>query len=176
MKITEALEGASFGLTDGVICALGIMVGVAAATSDTTTVLLAGTVGGVADAFGNSIGFYVSQLTERSVQKHDIKKGARQKAHTYGEAVMSGIASFIMTIAIFGILITPYIFMKVTDATAVSFVIAIVLLMSFGAYVSRLSGESAWKVGLWYSFLGVVGALVSYWIGLQLKTVFNIPG
>jgi len=174
MRLVEALEGASFGLTDGVICALGIVIGVAAATSNTSTVLLAGIIGGIADAFDNSIGFYVSQLTERSVQIHDKKKGTNQKVHTYHEAVLSGAASFVMTVVIFSLLISPYALMSVADAMITSFVIAIVLLMAFGAYVSRLSNESAWKMALWYSSLGVVGAIVSYGAGLLLKGVLGL--
>lgn len=61
------LEGASFGLADGIICFLGIILGVAEATKDVKLVIISGIVGGIADAFGNSFGFFISQRTERGV-------------------------------------------------------------------------------------------------------------
>jgi predicted membrane protein (TIGR00267 family) len=175
MKLLQVLEGASFGLADGVICALGIIMGVAAATSSATTVIIVGVIGGVADAFGNSIGFYISQLAERGVQTYESREhGEKHKIHTVEDTIVSGIASFIVTIVIFGLLLVPYLFLQIVDASIVSFAVGAVILACLGAYVARLSKESIWKTGLWYACIGLVGAVVSYWIGLQLKAVFGI--
>jgi len=173
-SVLQVLGGASFGLMDGIICALGIIIGVAAATSNTTTVIIAGVIGGVADAFGNSIGFYISHLAERGVQKHEkAKNKVNHKIYTREKALLSGIASFLVTVLTFGVLLIPFVLLPIMIASSVSFAIAIVALAALGAYVAKLSRESAWKTSLWYACLGVAGAVVSYWVGSQLKVIFG---
>lgn len=67
------MEGVAFGLADGIICCLGIVIGVAEATINLpllerrSLILASRILGGL---FGNSIGFFLSQETERSVQIH----------------------------------------------------------------------------------------------------------
>ena len=57
------MEGAAFGLADGIICCLGLIIGVAEATINfpalerRSIILASGILGGLANAFGNSIGF-----------------------------------------------------------------------------------------------------------------------
>ena len=60
------LEGVTFGLADGLIMSLGLIIGVAEATADPGFVVLAGIVGGFANAFGNSIGFFMSAVCRKS--------------------------------------------------------------------------------------------------------------
>ena len=72
------MEGVAFGLTDGIICFLGIIIGVAEATQNVRLVVIAGIVSGIADALGNSIGFFVSQSTERGVQIHHKKEHGQE--------------------------------------------------------------------------------------------------
>ena len=55
------LEGIAFGLADGLIMCLGLIIGVAEVTSNTRLVIITGIIGGFANAFGNSIGFFMSQ-------------------------------------------------------------------------------------------------------------------
>jgi len=62
------LEGIAFGLADSLIMCLGLTIGVAEATSDTQLVIITGIIGGFANAFGNSIGFFMSQSAERALQ------------------------------------------------------------------------------------------------------------
>ncbi|MCW3993915.1 MAG: VIT1/CCC1 transporter family protein [Candidatus Bathyarchaeota archaeon] len=62
------LEGIAFGLADGLIMCLGLIIGVAEVTSDTRFVIITGIIGGFANAFGNSIGFFMSQSAERAIQ------------------------------------------------------------------------------------------------------------
>ena len=175
MKILQLLEGASFGLMDGIILCLGIVIGVAAATSSATTVIVAGIIGGVSDAFGNSIGFYVSQLAEKGVQTHETRnKTAKHKIHTHEEVILSGIASFLMTVLAFVVLLGPFFFLSINDAMILSFAMAIVSLALLGVYVARLSKENVWETSAWYAGLGIAGALISYWVGLQLKIVFGL--
>ena len=85
-------------MTDGVICFLDIIVGTARATADPRLVIVLGIVGGIADALGNSIGFFVSQATERAVQMREAEEGNGTRVHSKREVWLSGIFSFLATI------------------------------------------------------------------------------
>jgi predicted membrane protein (TIGR00267 family) len=174
MELLHELEGAAFGLGDGVICALGMLVGAAAATSTPSTVIMVGVVGGIADAFGNAIGFYISQSAERGVQMHMHRKGEKVRIHSSTETVMNGVMSFISTILIFGILLLPYLFMRILDAVIVSCIIGAILLFLLGVYVGKISGEGQVKIGLIYAILGIAGAFLSYGIGELLGNFMGI--
>jgi len=169
MDFLHQLEGAAFGLADGVICALGMLIGVAAATSNPSSVIVVGIVGGVADAFGNSIGFYISQSTERGVQRHEERKGKAVRVHSRSEVLLNGVMSFVATVFIFALLVLPFVVVPIATAMYVSFVLGIFLLFVFGAYVARISQENWIKLGVEYALLGMVGAFLSWFVGLQLK-------
>ena len=133
------LEGFAFGMTDGIICFLGIIIGVAQATRDPLMVIIAGIVGGVADAFGNSIGFLISQLTEQSIQLHQEENlGMEVRVHTQKEVINSGVFSFLATIIALLLLIGPYFF--IDDfylAMFLTFIFGVLALFFLGWFVAK---------------------------------------
>ena len=62
------------GMMDGLITLLGILMGVGAATGDAQLVIISGLVGGIANSFGTSVGFYTSEQAERGQQIEFYKK------------------------------------------------------------------------------------------------------
>ena len=164
------MEGFAFGLADGVICFIGLTIGVAEATSDPVLVIIAGVIGGLADAFGNSIGFFISQSTERGVQIHEtVEHGAKVRVHSRREVLMSGVFSFSATILALIILLSPFLFFSINTAVIVTFSLGMVLSFILGGYVGKLSGENPYKTGLKYAILASIGAVISYLIGDFLK-------
>jgi len=159
------MESVAFGLTDGIICFLGIIVGVATATADSRLVLIAGIVGGVADALGNSIGFFVSQATERTVQLREAKPGDESHVHSKTEVYMSGVFSFLATLVALVFLLSPFAFAEVWQATTVSFVVGTVLAFMLGFYIGKIGEANPFKSGLKYACITMFGALVAYGIG-----------
>jgi predicted membrane protein (TIGR00267 family) len=162
------MESVAFGLTDGVICFLGIIVGVAIATADSKLVLIAGIVGGVADALGNSIGFFVSQATERAVQLRQAKPGDDSYVHSKREVYMSGVFSFLATLVALVFLLLPFVFVEVWQATSVSFVVGLVLAFVLGVYIGKMGEGSQFKSGVKYACITMFGALISYGLGVFL--------
>lgn len=163
------MESIAFGLTDGVICFLGIIVGVARATSNPTLVIIAGIVGGIADALGNSIGFFISQETERAVQIREVEQGTNTGIHSKKEVWMSGIFSFLTTILALILLLSPFTFLSVWPATTLSFSIGTVLSFSLGSYVGKLGKKNSFKSGVKYACITIAGAVISYVIGEVLS-------
>lgn len=174
------MEGVAFGLADGIICCLGLVIGVAEATVNLpllerrSLILASGILGGLANAFGNSIGFFLSQETERSVQIHEEELGMKTRVHTKREVLMSGILSFLSTLLALLVLITPFIFLNIEISIVLTFILGIILSSSMGSYVGKMSKQNPLKTGLKYAVLAVVGASVSHAIGDLLSTIIPI--
>lgn len=138
LEVHHLLESIAFGLTDGMICFLGIIVGVAEATSNPVFVIIAGLIGGIADALGNSVGFFVSQTTERAVQIHGVEEhGTETRIHSRREVWMSGVFSFFATIVALVLLLSPFIFLDIWNATYVAFVIGTTISFILGIMWGR---------------------------------------
>ncbi len=165
------LEGIAFGLADGLIMCLGLVIGVAEATSDTRLVVIAGIIGGFANAFGNSIGFFMSQSAERGLQIHEITEhGVTTKVHSKKEVYMNSIFAFTCTIAISVILFSPFVLLDMMTALVLAFMLGVIVAFVLGSYVGKISKENPYILGLKYAVLAVVGAIVSHLIA-DLLTV-----
>jgi len=159
------LEGIAFGLADGLIMCLGLIIGVAEATSDTRLVIITGIIGGFANAFGNSIGFFVSQSAERGLQIHETSEhGVTTKVHSKKEVYVNSIFSFICTVAISIILLLPFILFKMMTALILAFVAGVIVAFVLGNYVGKISRENPYVWGLKYAVLAVLGAIISHLI------------
>ena len=170
MKLIEGFQGAAFGLTDGVICITGLIIGVAVATSNLNVTLIATITGGLVDALGNAIGFYLSERTERGAQIHARDEhGITTEVHSLREVFLSGALSFLATVFVLVILLSPLFFLDINSSIICSFVFAVVILFSLGTYVGKLSKEPPIHTGIVYIVLGIVGAAVSYLIGYILQ-------
>ena len=165
-ETSYSMEGIAFGLADGVICCLGLTIGVAEATSSTTLVIIAGIIGGLANAFGNSIGFYMSQSAERALQIHETEEhGVTTRIHSKREVVTSSLFSFAATIIALIILLSPFVFFNMTIATILTFIFGTLLSFILGSYVGKLARYSRYKMGFQYAILAIAGAIISHLVG-----------
>ncbi|HYA22496.1 MAG TPA: VIT1/CCC1 transporter family protein [Thermoproteota archaeon] len=171
LRTIEGFQGAAFGLADGVICILGMIVGVAVATQDVNFILIAGITGGLADALGNSFGFYLSELTERGTQIYQKSQGKDVSAHSMREVLASGVLSFAATVFALVILLIPFLLTNIWGALAWCCVEGAVVLFLLGLYVGRLSGENPAGMGVRYVILGAIGAVLSFAVGDILKVL-----
>jgi predicted membrane protein (TIGR00267 family) len=167
------MESVAFGLTDGVICFLGIIVGTARATTDPRLVIAFGIIGGIADALGNSIGFFVSQATERAVQIRGVEDGNNTHVHSKKEVWLSGIFSFLATILVLVMLLFPFMLLGVWPATILSFIIGTTTAFILGTNIGKLSKENPYKSGIKYAFITMAGAVVAYILGEALHAYLH---
>lgn len=172
--VSYSLEGIAFGLADGIICCLGLIIGFAEATRSTYLVITAGLIGGIANAFGNSIGFYMSQSAERGLQIHGIKEhDVQTRIHSKREIGVNSLFSFVFSMIAVFVLLLPFTFFDMTYATILTFILGILLSFFLGGYVGKISREDRYKTGLKYAFLAVIGAVVSHLVGDLLKTFLS---
>jgi len=169
LRLIEGFQGAAFGLADGVVCILGMIVGSAVATGDLKIILVATITGGLADALGNAIGFYLSELSERGEQIHAIEHGENNSVHSMTEVLTSGIFSFAATVLVLVLLLIPFAFLTTVNAVVTASFEGIVILFLLGIYVGRLSNESPTRTAIKYVLLGIAGAAFSYVVGDLLR-------
>lgn len=163
------LEGIAFGLADGLIMCLGLIIGVAEATSDRPLVIITGIIGGFANAFGNSIGFFMSQSAERALQIQTTNHGTKTRIHSKREIFTNTLFAFISTIAATLILLFPFFCFAMGYAAILTFIIGAAIAFILGSYVGRISHENPYKTGLKYALLAILGAIISHLIadGIQ---------
>jgi predicted membrane protein (TIGR00267 family) len=166
------LEGIAFGLADGLIMCLGLIIGVAEATSDTKLVIITGIIGGFANSFGNSIGFFMSQSAERALQIQTLDHGATTRVHSKREIFTNTLFAFISTIAATLLLLSPFTCLCMDHAVILTFTIGTAMAFLLGIYVGKVSRENPYKTGLKYALLALLGAIISHYIAdcIQLIT------
>lgn len=165
------LEGIAFGLADGLIMSLGLIIGVAEATTDPRLVIIAGIIGGFANAFGNSIGFYMSQSAERGLQIHETTEhGINTKVHSKKEIHLNSVFAFICSVVISIALLSPFILLDMAVAVVSAFTFGILVAFFLGLYIGILCQENRWISGLKYAFIAFLGAIISHLVA-DLLTV-----
>ena len=167
------MEGIAFGLADGLIMCLGLIIGVAEATLNTQLVIITGIIGGFANAFGNSIGFFMSQSAERALQIHETTDhGATTRIHSRREIFVNSVISFASTIAASLVLLSPFTFLFMNHAVITTFIIGTIMAFILGGYVGKISHENPYQTGLKYAILAIIGAIISHYIAdcIQLLT------
>lgn len=88
---------------------------------------------------------------------------------------MSGIFSFLATIVALILLLSPFTFLGVWNATSLSFLIGTVLAFVLGSYVGKLGKENPYKSGLKYAIITIAGAAVAYLVG-EMLNIFFVTG
>jgi predicted membrane protein (TIGR00267 family) len=166
VDLVEGFQGTAFGIMDGVITILGVVIGVAGATNNTPLVIVSGVVAGIANAFGNSIGFYASELAERG---EHMRKNMDLASHK--EMYKSSILSFVASLVAMVVPIFPFILLPADYAMVVAVAAAVVLLYALGSYVGHLSGLDRFRFGVRYVLLGLLGAGLAYVVGELLRSV-----
>jgi VIT1/CCC1 family predicted Fe2+/Mn2+ transporter len=145
-------QGIAFGIMDGVITALGILMGLSA-FQNRLILFLGIIITGIADAFANAAGMHVSEETEKLHERHEVWK--------------TTFYTFFSTILVFVILAVPFLFIQFSKAVFVSWIIGMLLLAWLGFSVGR--GKDRLKIVFEYVAIGIVISLVSFFIANYAK-------
>lgn len=163
--IIPGFQGIAFGLMDGLVMTVGMIMGVARATGNPKMVVLTGVIGGIADGFANAIGFYASEQAERGQQIQHVKGGKKTMVHTRQEILMVSVLCYLATLVALVIPTLPFLFFPLGEAMIVSFILATIALFVLGHEVGRVSDENPLWTGLKYPLIGLVGAIICILIG-----------
>ncbi|MCD6576137.1 MAG: hypothetical protein J7K73_03180 [Nanoarchaeota archaeon] len=150
-KKFDGLEGASFGITSGVITILGVLIGLAA-TGNKIFTEIGIIIVGIADALSDAAGMYVSEESEY--------------VHTGKEVLKTAFFTFVGKILTLIVLIIPLAILDLFPAVLVSLVIGVVIMVRLGYVVAKGNKKlKTWRTIAKYVSLVLVVSFVSYFIG-----------
>jgi VIT1/CCC1 family predicted Fe2+/Mn2+ transporter len=150
MKSKKKIEGSiAFGIMDGIITLLGILLAMFAISADQKTILVAAIATAIADSTANAAGYHVSE------------EAADSKKHS--EATRSSVLCFVATLIAMMIPLVPVFILSQQISIYVAIAICLTILFLLGQYVK------GWKVGIEYLAIGVIAGIVCYAVGILVK-------
>lgn len=152
----QLITGVSFGVTSGVITALGMVVGLNEATSSRLAVLAGIAVMAVADGLADAAGFHI-------VEEAEIEYG--KVKHTTKEVWMTtlftffAVSGFILTFAV------PILLFSLKNAIFVDIAWGLLLLILLNYYIARVKREDPFRLIFGHVLLALFVVIVSYALG-----------
>ncbi len=152
----QFITGISFGLTSGVITALGMIVGLHAATSSKLAVVAGIIIMAIADGLADAAGIHVAEETE--IEKGEIK-------HSHKEVWLSTIFTFLFVTVFILTFVIPILIFTLRTAVFVAVGWGIFLIISLNYYIARIKKENAVKLIIGHLLLALFVVIISYWVG-----------
>ena len=147
----DGIQGLTFGIMDGVITCLGVIMGLSAAGSKVFLLLAVLSVG-LADAMADAAAFHVGQETEKNHKKKEVRKAT--------------VLTFIGVFGGFLLLGIPILFLELFQAILVSGVAGMAILAVLGYWVAALNPDHHRGRLMWeYVAMGLFVAIVSFLVG-----------
>ncbi len=166
----EKLRDFILGIQDGIVNVLGLVLGVASATYETKAVLIAGIAGLFAESISMGAVAYTSSKAARDFYK---KNKERKEANLYRNPI--GIAFFVFFATILGsvVPVLPFFFIPVKIGILLSVALSGVTLFVVGAVKGNLTNGKWTKSGIEMLLVGLLSAIIGYFIGILLGIVIN---
>tara|TARA_Y100000310_G_scaffold344115_1_gene455206 strand:+ start:4127 stop:4651 length:525 start_codon:yes stop_codon:yes gene_type:complete len=162
----ENLREIIFGVEDGAIGNLGVVVGMAQALAPNKLILLAGVATMFAQAISMSAGNYLSVKSEK--EYFEVKKKGRGYGRKYSEHKNPVVSSLVMAFSVIfgaGIPLIAFLFWESKAAIVPATIMTLFGLFFLGVGKSRFTEKSMIKSGLEILFIGIIAALAGYLIG-----------
>ncbi|MGI9016916.1 MAG: VIT1/CCC1 transporter family protein [Euzebya sp.] len=161
-EIAGTLRAGVFGISDGIVSNLALVIGVFGAGATTSAVVTAGVAGLVAGALSMAVGEYVSVASQREVLQ------AGESGDADADPWKAAIASFITFSFGAFIPLAPFLATSGTAAALIALFATGLLLYVVGATLSLLTMRSAVRAGLRQLGLGWGAAGATYVVGLLI--------
>lgn len=161
-QVAGTLRAGVFGISDGIVSNLALVIGVVGAGGSDTAVVTAGIAGLVAGALSMAVGEYVSVASQREV----LLAGAEKDHDPHARPLQAAVAS-LLTFA-FGAIVplAPFLLGSGVAAAMTALVLTGALLYVVGASLALLTMRSPVRSGLRQLLLGWGAAAVTYAVGL----------
>ncbi|KKT35263.1 MAG: hypothetical protein UW23_C0019G0012 [Candidatus Collierbacteria bacterium GW2011_GWA1_44_12] len=158
MKIDIPVKETIFGMEDGIVSTLGVVVGVAAATDSRKLVILTALVLIVVESLSMAAGTYLSNKSEMEIAHIPLVKTFRKSVS--GSLFMG--ASYVLG-GFFSII--PFFFLAPYTAILPSIALSIAALFSIGYFKGQVAGINKIKSGLEMSLVSLTAAIIGYFVG-----------
>src|SRR3972149_3622697 len=154
--IHQIISSVSFGMTSGVITALGMIVGLNEATSSRLAVFAGIVVMAIADGLADAAGFHI-------VEESEVENGRTK--HTQKEVWMTTFYTFL---AVFGFIMTfaiPILIFDLRFAILIDIAWGMLLLVLLNIFIARVKNEDATGLVLSHVLLASFVIIISYFAG-----------
>jgi len=153
----EVLRSVSFGLTSGVITALGMIVGLDTATNSRLAVITGIVILAVAGGLADAIGWHSSDESR-------MKNGKPM----YGEKQLWIITLlvFLSDFSFIASFIIPMIIFELKSALLISIIWGMALLIGLNIYIAKMQKKNVLSVVLQHVIIATIVLVVSYFAGM----------
>jgi predicted membrane protein (TIGR00267 family) len=162
----ENIREIIFGVEDGAIGNLGVVVGMAQALSPNKIILLAGVATMFAQAISMSTGTYLSIKSEK--EYFEVPRKARAYGREYAKHKNPLLSSLVMGLSVVigaAIPLSAFLLWESTRGIVPSIIITLSGLFTLGSLKARYTYRRWWKSGLEIFAVGFVAAMAGYVIG-----------
>lgn len=159
MKINDPeKEGISFGLTGGIITAIGLMVGLKIGTDSVLAVIGGLMTIAVADAFSDSLAMHMSEETQVKFSNKKI----------WESSISTFLSKFFFTLTF----IIPFLIFNLSTGLIVSVVYGLVLLSLLSIYIAKRRKENILVAVISHILIALLVIALSYLVGRLVNLYF----
>jgi len=167
--IEKNLREFIFGVEDGLIGNLGVVIGLAAANAPNNLILLAGLATMFAQSISMSAGNYLSIKSEK--EYFEVNKKEREYGKKYAEKKGVFSSTLVMGSSVFlgaAIPVSSYLLFPGEKGIIPSIILTLTALFLVGVYKSSTTKRAWFKSGSEMVIVGTIAATAGYTIGLLL--------
>lgn len=165
-RVAGTLRAGVFGVSDGLVSNLALVMGVVGSGASRSAVVIAGAAGLIAGALSMAVGEYVSVASQRELLGGGVV--ADESADAVGSPWSAGAASLLAFASGAALPLAPFLLGSGAAAAVTAVVLGGVALFALGAAVSLLTLRPLWRSGGRQLGLGLAAALATYLVGRVL--------
>jgi VIT1/CCC1 family predicted Fe2+/Mn2+ transporter len=170
-RAAGTLRAGVFGMSDGVVSNLALVMGVLGADATPRAVVVAGVAGLLAGALSMGVGEYVSVASQREILAGGVEEvPAGEEIGSPLRAASASLAAFALGAAL---PLLPFLVSSGAAAAATAVVLAGLALYTLGASISLLTGLRSWRSGGRQLLLGLAAAATTFLIGQLLGVALS---
>lgn len=164
----EKLRDFILGAQDGIVNVLGLVLGVASATMETRTILIAGIAGLVAESTSMGAVSFTSSKAAHDYYR-SVKKSKEE--HMYEHPLKIGL--FVLWATIFGSIVPliPFFFMTAKSGMVAAVLLSAAVLFIIGSVKAKLTMGNWKRSGFEMLMVGMIAALIGYVVGIFLGKI-----
>lgn len=155
-----------FGINDGLVSNLGLILGVAGATDNHSIIVLSGIAGMAAGAISMAAGEYISMRSQYEVLEYQSKqKSSELSVDNIGSPWVAAISSLISFAIGAFIPLLPFFFNIGHWSLKISIIVSALSLFIVGCILSLFTGRNAFYGGFRMLCIGAFAGIATYAIG-----------
>ncbi len=168
-RVAGTLRAGVFGMSDGVVSNLALVMGVVGSGAVRGTVIVAGVAGLLAGALSMAVGEYVSVASQREILTGGVDAPPPDDA--IGSPLRAALASLGAFAVGAAVPLLPFLLPAGAPSALIALAAAGLVLYALGAAISLLTAKPAWRSGGRQLALGMAAAGATYVIGQMVGTV-----